>query len=121
MLVASAPAPVLRVTPMMVLPDIGEALSRYEALGFERVETGSDGCVGLRAGQTGVILASVAFMNDDFDAIHTDRLLDKTIKYYTCRRSPRPDRACRVPPRSCKTSGRVAAPASFWSRILATC
>jgi hypothetical protein len=79
--VASSRASVLRVTPMMVLPDIGAAVSRYEALGFERVTTGSDGCVGLRAGQTGVILASVAFMNDDFDATLTDRLLDKTIKY----------------------------------------
>lgn len=81
MSVASAPAPVLRVTPMLVLPDISDALGRFETLGFERVEIGDAGCVGLKAGQTGLILASVAFMNGDFDPVHTSRLVGETIQY----------------------------------------
>lgn len=76
-----ASTPVLRVTPMTVRPDIAPVLSRYEALGFERVETGDVGCVGLRAGHAALILASVAFMNGDFDPVHTARLVGQTIEY----------------------------------------
>ena len=71
----------LRITPMVVLPDIVPTLRRYEALGFERVETGDIGCVGLKAGQTALILASVAFMSGDYDALLTDRLAGQTIPY----------------------------------------
>ena len=73
--------PVLRVTPMMVLADITPALSRYEALGFERVETGDAGCIGLRAGQTAVILASTSFVRGDFGAANASRLAGQTINY----------------------------------------
>ena len=68
MSVEPARPPVFRVTPMMVLADITPALARYEALGFERVETGDAGCIGLRAGQTAVILASTSFVRGDFGA-----------------------------------------------------
>ena len=71
----------LRITPMVVLPDIAPTLRRYEALGFERVESGDDGCVGMKAGQTALILASVAFMSADYDALLTDRLIGQTIPY----------------------------------------
>jgi ethanolamine utilization microcompartment shell protein EutS len=71
----------LRVTPMVVLSDIAPTLRRYEALGFERVETGDAGCVGLKAGPTALILASVAFMSGDYDALLTDRLTGQTIPY----------------------------------------
>jgi hypothetical protein len=81
MSVASAPISPLRVTPMMVLADITPALSRYEALGFERVESGDAGCVGLRAGQTSVILASVGFVRGDFGPAHASRLAGRTINY----------------------------------------
>ena len=73
--------PVLRVTPMMVLADITPALTRYEALGFERVETGDAGCIGLRAGQTAVILASTSFVRGDFGAANASRLAGQTINY----------------------------------------
>ena len=73
--------PVLRVTPMMVLADILPALARYEALGFERVENGDAGCVGLRAGQTAVVLASTSFMRADFGAANASRLAGQTINY----------------------------------------
>jgi ethanolamine utilization microcompartment shell protein EutS len=72
---------VLRVTPMQVLPDITPTLRRYEALGFERIDTGDAGCVGMLAGQTSVILSSLAFMNGDFEAAHTARLSGQTIQY----------------------------------------
>ncbi|MGE3269564.1 MAG: hypothetical protein AB7P40_12515 [Chloroflexota bacterium] len=80
---ALAPASLspLRITPLVVLPDIAPTLSRYEALGFERVESGDAGCVGLKAGDTALILASVAFMNSDYDAVLTDRLAGHTIPY----------------------------------------
>jgi hypothetical protein len=77
----SANMPVLRVTPMMVRPDIAPVLDRFEALGFERVETGDAGCVGLRAGHTAVILASVAFVNGDYEPVHAARLTGRTIEY----------------------------------------
>jgi hypothetical protein len=81
--VSAAPArlPVLRVTPMMVLADITPALARYEALGFERVETGDAGCIGLRAGETAVILASTSFVRSDFGAANASRLAGQTINY----------------------------------------
>ena len=71
----------LRVTPMAVLPDIAPTLRRYEALGFERIESGDSGCVGVKAGQTALILATVAFMSGDYDALLTDRLAGQTIPY----------------------------------------
>jgi hypothetical protein len=66
---------------MMVLPDFTSALRRYEALGFERVETGDAGCLGLRAGQTAVILASTAFIRGDFGPAHASRLAGRTVNY----------------------------------------
>lgn len=81
MLAAPAGPTVLRVTPMQVLPDIVPSLRRYEALGFERVDSGDAGCVGLRAGETALILASVQFMSGDYDAVVTDRLTGQTIPY----------------------------------------
>lgn len=81
MAVAAASALVLRITPMMVVPDIAPVLERYEALGFERVETGDAGCVGLRAGHTALILASEAFVSGDFGAAHAAGLSGKTIMY----------------------------------------
>jgi ethanolamine utilization microcompartment shell protein EutS len=78
---APADLTVFRITPMQVLPDITLTVRRYEALGFERVDTGDEGCVGLRAGETALILASVQFMNGDYDAVVTDRLTGQTIPY----------------------------------------
>ncbi len=72
---------VLRVTPMIVRPDITPLLKRYEALGFERVETEDPGCIGLQAGHTAVILSSVAFMNGDFAPTSISRIVDQTIAY----------------------------------------
>ena len=66
---------------MMVLADITPALARYEALGFERVETGDAGCIGLRAGQTAVILASTSFVRGDFGAANASRLAGQTVNY----------------------------------------
>lgn len=66
---------------MMVLADVTPALRRYQALGFERVETGDAGCIGLKAGQTAVILASTSFVRGDYGPANASRLAGQTIKY----------------------------------------
>jgi hypothetical protein len=71
----------LRVTPMVILKDIAPVLNRYESLGFQRVDAGTAGCVGMRAGTTAVIFASVGFMNEDYDRDHVARLVGRTIQY----------------------------------------
>src|SRR5215470_11459587 len=73
--------PLLRITPMVVLEDIKAALTRYEDLGFTPVPSGDSGCIGMAAGLTALILASAAFMRGDFDALHVDPLVGRTIKY----------------------------------------
>ena len=45
-----------RATPMYLVEDLSEARTRYEALGFEPKVTDDDGCVGVTAGPTNVIL-----------------------------------------------------------------
>ncbi|MBC7907702.1 MAG: hypothetical protein H7Y60_13295 [Rhodospirillaceae bacterium] len=65
----------------MVLPDIQPVLRQYLALGFERVEDGHPGCVGLRAGKTYIILVSVALMEGDFRPKTVAPLVGSTIPY----------------------------------------
>jgi hypothetical protein len=74
---------VQRVTPLTVLADIGPSLSRYRALGFEVevVDTGDPGCVGLRAGGTYLILATVDHMAGQFRSATVQRLTDQTTPY----------------------------------------
>jgi len=45
-----------RATPMYLVDDITEARNRYEALGFEPKLTDDQGCLGVSAGPTNVIL-----------------------------------------------------------------
>jgi ethanolamine utilization microcompartment shell protein EutS len=72
---------VLRVTPLTVLADIDPALSLYRGLGFEVMETGNAGCVGLRAGDTYLILATTAHMAGQFQPAAVDHLTGHTIPY----------------------------------------
>ena len=72
---------VMRVTPLKVLPDISDAVARYEALGFHGTTVERGACVGMRAGQTNVVLVSDTFMRGDFDAEHVARLIGRTIDY----------------------------------------
>jgi hypothetical protein len=72
---------ILRVTPLTVLSDIGPALSRYLALCFETMETGDAGCVGLRAGDTYLILATAAHMARQFQPDTVERLTERTTPY----------------------------------------
>ena len=79
-----APSPAsqaLRATQMLVLADITPAVERYERLGLSRISTGDDGCVGMRAGETGVILATAEFMAGDFGAEVTEVILGRVINY----------------------------------------
>jgi hypothetical protein len=70
-----------RVTPLTVLADIGPSLSRYRGLGFEVVDTGDPGCVGLRAGGTYLILATVNHVAGQFRPAAVQRLTDQTTPY----------------------------------------
>lgn len=47
-----------RVTPLYLVDDLISARRRYAALGFDIVETGDPELVGMRAGDTGLILAT---------------------------------------------------------------
>lgn len=62
-LLASASSPrsgLLRTTPMLVLETIDAAVADARAMGFDVVETGDPGCVGLGAGRSHRILATRA-------------------------------------------------------------
>lgn len=72
---------VRRVSPMMILPDIGPVLQQYLALGFEAVEGGDADCVGLRAGKTYLILASTAMLQRSFKASTVAPLVGATLPY----------------------------------------
>jgi hypothetical protein len=72
---------VRRVTPLTVLPDIVAATEQYHQLGFALVETEDPGCVGLRAGDTYLLLATSAHMAEDFPPATVERLIGRTIPY----------------------------------------
>lgn len=72
---------ILKVTPLKVMPDIGAAVARYEAMGFRRITVEEGGCVGMQAGRSSVILVSDAFLRGDFDGDHVARLSGRTIDY----------------------------------------
>jgi transcriptional regulator with XRE-family HTH domain len=72
---------VRRVTPLTVLADISLTVQQHLALGFSLVETGDPACVGLRAGNTYLILATREFMAGDFQRASVDLLTGRTVHY----------------------------------------
>ncbi|HLO77508.1 MAG TPA: hypothetical protein VK196_13715 [Magnetospirillum sp.] len=72
---------VRKVTPMMVLPDIRPVLKQYLALGFEPKPTDDPGCVGLRAGNTYLILVTAELMQKDFKRTTVAPLIGTTVPY----------------------------------------
>ncbi|GGF83745.1 hypothetical protein GCM10007301_49700 [Azorhizobium oxalatiphilum] len=72
---------VRRITPLTILADIGPSLERHQRLGFEPIPTEDPGCVGLRAGNTYLILCSAAFMRDDYRAESIAPLIGRTLPY----------------------------------------
>lgn len=72
---------VRRVTPLTVLPDIGVTVQQYLDLGFKPVDTGNPGCVGLRAGETYLLLATQAFMERQFRPWTVALLVNRTTPY----------------------------------------
>lgn len=72
---------VLKVTPMMVLPDIKPILRQYLALGFEMVDSGDPGCVGLQAGNSHLILLAMGLMGRDFRQTTVAPLVGATVPY----------------------------------------
>lgn len=57
---------VRRITPIFVLEDIRALVATYRAAGFDVAATEDAGCVGLRAGATGVVAATADFMRGDY-------------------------------------------------------
>lgn len=74
-------SPVRRVTPLTILDEIGPGIARYCTLGFTMVETGHPGCIGLRAGNTALILCSTDFMTSHFHIETIKPLVGLTIPY----------------------------------------
>lgn len=70
-----------RVTPLTVVADLAETVATYVALGFERVDSGEAGCVGLRAGFTYHVVATKAHMERQFSPLTVALLLDRTTPY----------------------------------------
>lgn len=71
----------LKVTPMLVLPDIVPVLKQYLALGFEPEEGGDIDCVGLRAGKSHLILVSTRLMEREFKRSTVAPLVGCTVPY----------------------------------------
>jgi DNA-binding XRE family transcriptional regulator len=72
---------VRRVTPLCVLPDIDDAVAAYVNLGFAKIETDHQGCVGVRAGLSHMILASAQFLAGDYGERAVEPLIGQTIPY----------------------------------------
>lgn len=72
---------VLRVTPLTVAYDIAPFAARYAALGFEKIETESDGCFGVKVGDSHMIFAATAHMAGQFRADTAQRLTGRTTPY----------------------------------------
>lgn len=70
-----------RVTPLTVVADLAETVATYVALGFEPVESGDAGCVGLRAGPTYHVVATKSYMERQFSPLTVALLLDRTTPY----------------------------------------
>ncbi len=70
-----------RITPMTVLDEINSAVADYLSLGFALIETGDRGCLGLRAGEGGIIFASADFLRGDFEETAVSRFVGRTIPY----------------------------------------
>lgn len=72
---------VKQVTPLTILPDTAQALIQYVEFGFTKIETDVAECVGLKAGNTYLILATADFMAGDFKLETVAPLVGKTIPY----------------------------------------
>jgi hypothetical protein len=79
---ATAPGELARrVTPLTVVADLTETVATYLALGFEQVDSGDAGCVGLRAGGTYHVVATKAHMERQFSPLTVALLMDRTTPY----------------------------------------
>jgi hypothetical protein len=72
---------ILRVTPLMVVADLNAAAQHFCTLGFEPVETREAGVIGLQAGSSQMILASVEHMEMDFRPMTVATIAGRTVPY----------------------------------------
>jgi hypothetical protein len=73
--------PARRATQMFVMTDITSAIERYERLGFARIPTEDEGCIGMLAGSTGVILVTTEFIEGDLGTENAETISGRTINY----------------------------------------
>ncbi|WP_454684773.1 helix-turn-helix domain-containing protein [Ancylobacter moscoviensis] len=73
--------PVRRVTPLTVVEEIDDARRLYESLGFAVIATGDPGCIGVRAGNSYLILCTGDFLRGEYATAELDPLVGQTIPY----------------------------------------
>lgn len=71
----------LRVSPMMVLPEIGEAVARWSAMGFSVTESGDPECVGMAAGNTCLLLVGRRLAEREYGSAVASQLEGETVPY----------------------------------------
>ncbi len=72
---------VLRVSSLIVTPDLPAACAQYADLGFTRVATDDKGCVGYVVGETGVILVDADFAARCWGRGAANGLLGRCVPY----------------------------------------
>jgi transcriptional regulator with XRE-family HTH domain len=97
-------SPVRRVTPLSIVSQIEPVLRAYLAMGFAKVPTEHDGCVGVKAGETHLILATAQFLVSEFGGAAIRSLAGNTIPYVYVESI---ERARGTLPRSARTIGEV--------------
>lgn len=70
-----------RLTPLLVVPELGPHLDLYDRLGFEAIESGTPGIVSLRAGNSFLFLATTAAMLEMFQSDTVAALQGQMVPY----------------------------------------
>jgi hypothetical protein len=72
---------VLKITPMMVLPDINPVAQQYGMLGADLLDSGDPGCIGVQAGKSHMILVTADLLRGYLSAKTVTPLIGTTVPY----------------------------------------
>jgi len=72
---------VLKITPMMVLPDVDPVAQQYGMLGADLLDSGDPGCIGVRAGNSQMILVTADLLKGYLSAKTVAPLIGATVPY----------------------------------------
>ena len=75
-----------RVSSLMVVEDLPRAAALYEGLGFTKVPTDDDRCIGYVAGETGIILSDRGFATDCWGSEALTELAGRFVPYVSVER-----------------------------------